>query len=93
VVGVDVSHPLVEMARTRGRAANPVVEFVEADASAATIPGAPFDAAFSRFGVMFFHDPVSAFGRIRQALRPSAARRSRCAAPHDRFTVPGWVGI
>jgi SAM-dependent methyltransferase len=29
-----------------------------------------FDAAFSRFGVMFFADPVAAFSNIRRALRP-----------------------
>jgi SAM-dependent methyltransferase len=44
-------------------------------ADAATHPFAPagFDLLFSRFGVMFFLDPVAAFGHIRGALRPGAA--------------------
>jgi SAM-dependent methyltransferase len=47
------------------------VSFLEGDASK-VIPEQPsFDLAFSRFGVMFFPDPVAAFRRIRAALRPT----------------------
>ena len=43
--------------------------FVEADASVHTF--APeFDAVTSRFGVMFFADPLAAFANIRKALKP-----------------------
>lgn len=69
VVGVDVSQPLLELARKRATSANLNVDFIEADAGAAVFPGSPFDAAFSRFGIMFFEDPVAAFGNIRRALR------------------------
>jgi SAM-dependent methyltransferase len=62
-VGVDVSAPMLELARARG----PGVEFVEADA--ATYDFEPeFDLVLSRFGVMFFADPVAAFANIRGAL-------------------------
>src|SRR5262249_1479538 len=33
-------------------------------------PAATFDAVFSRFGVMFFADPVAAFTNLHRALRP-----------------------
>ncbi len=42
------------------------VQFVHADAQVEA-PGGPFDAVFSRFGVMFFADPVAAFGTLRSA--------------------------
>jgi SAM-dependent methyltransferase len=64
VVGVDLSGPLVARARAL---ANSTVEFVQADATLFT-DDRQFDAIFSRFGVMFFSDPVSAFRNLRRAL-------------------------
>ena len=69
VTGVDISQPMLEVARRRAEGLAGV-RFVEADAQ--TYPFAPgsFDAAFSRFGVMFFADPPAAFSNIRRALKP-----------------------
>jgi len=67
--GVDISRPLLELARRRAKGRGNLA-FFEADAGAADIPGAPFDAAFSRFGVMFFDQPVAAFRNIREAMAP-----------------------
>ena len=68
-VGVDISRPLLEIARSRseGRAD---VTFLEADAQTHPFPPGSFDAVFSRFGVMFFADPAAAFANIRRALKP-----------------------
>lgn len=71
VVGVDLSRPMLEVARQRPRpAANLRVEFRQLDAQTADIGRGVFDAAFSRFGVMFFSDPVAAFANIRASLKP-----------------------
>lgn len=70
VVGVDLSQPLLDLGRSRAQASGLRIDFIEADAGAVAIPGAPFDAAFSRFGVMFFEDASAAFANIRQNLRP-----------------------
>src|ERR1700761_2874344 len=62
VLGVDISKPLLALARQRaeGRAN---LRFLEADA--ATRGFAPeHDLLLSRFGVMFFDDPPSAFANI-----------------------------
>ena len=70
VLGADVSAMLLDLARKAADAqglAN--VQFVEADAQVAKLPG-PFDVVFSRFGVMFFDDPEAAFANIRKALKP-----------------------
>ncbi len=70
-VGVDISTPMLEVARQRvlptttGR-----VEFLQADAQLADLGSASFDALYSRFGVMFFSDPVAAFANVRRSLRP-----------------------
>jgi SAM-dependent methyltransferase len=64
-IGVDVSEALVAVARARGGG-----EFHACDAGSDPLPGAPFDAAFSRFGVMFFEDPTAAFAHLRAAMRP-----------------------
>jgi SAM-dependent methyltransferase len=47
------------------------VRFVQADAQVFPFEPASFDAAFSRFGVMFFADPTAAFINIRCSLRPN----------------------
>jgi SAM-dependent methyltransferase len=43
---------------------------VEADVQVAAFADAPFDAVFSRFGVMFFADTVAAFANVRAMLKP-----------------------
>lgn len=91
-VGLDVSRPMLAVARSRphsdgaGRLSS-----VEADAQADPPPSPAFDAAFSRFGVMFFSDPTAAYRNIRQGLGPGGRLvfvcwRSRMENP--MFTAP-----
>jgi SAM-dependent methyltransferase len=47
------------------------VRFIQADAQLFPFEPATFDVAFSRFGVMFFADPVAAFVNIRRGLKPN----------------------
>jgi SAM-dependent methyltransferase len=69
VLGVDVSRPMLEVARAHvAQAGWANLEFREADASEAALP-ADTDLLFSRFGVMFFAQPVSALRHLRTALR------------------------
>lgn len=68
--GVDVSAPMLELAgkRSAGRAS---VAWRLADAAREDL-GGPYDLVISRFGVMFFADPVAAFRNIARAMRPGA---------------------
>jgi len=67
--GIDISIPMLNVARARATAQNADVVFLQADA--ATYDFQPvFDLAFSRFGVMFFADPVHGFANIRRSLAP-----------------------
>lgn len=69
-VGADISGALLELARQRaGEAGLESVDFVQADAQTQAF-APPFDAVVSRFGVMFFPDPVAAFENLRRAVRP-----------------------
>jgi SAM-dependent methyltransferase len=71
VLGIDVSVPLLERARERSAAeglANVTYEL--GDAQVHRFPCARFDLLISRFGTMFFADPVAAFRNIAGALRP-----------------------
>ena len=70
-LGVDISHPLVGIARDRARAAGADnVEFVVADAQTHGFDEGHFDAIISQFGSMFFDDPEGAFTNLRRALVP-----------------------
>jgi SAM-dependent methyltransferase len=78
VVGVDISGPMLERSRARAAAdgvAN--VEFVHADAQDHAFTE-DFDVMISRFGVMFFADPVAAFTNLRSALRPDGRVAFMC---------------
>lgn len=71
VVGLDISTPLLDAAEARRAHLNvPNVEFINADAQTHAFSGEPFDLIYSRFGVMFFAEPVEAFRNLRAALRP-----------------------
>lgn len=71
VTGVDISHPMLEIARSRATADGVTnLAFMEADAQTQAFDAGSYDAAFSRFGVMFFADPVAAFRNIHSALKP-----------------------
>ena len=70
-VGVDVSASMIERARRLAHGEGlSNVSFEQADAASHTFPPETFDLAISRFGTMFFGQPVAAFANIRRALRP-----------------------
>ncbi|MBO2460559.1 class I SAM-dependent methyltransferase [Actinomadura violacea] len=69
-LGVDLSAPMLARARSlAGQEGVPNVAFEQGDAQVHPFPDSAFDAAISRFGIMFFADPVAAFGNVRRALR------------------------
>ncbi len=70
VLGVDVSAPLLDLARQRA-AALPQVAFHHGDATELELEPA-YDRLISRFGVMFFADPVLSFTRMAAQLSPGA---------------------
>jgi SAM-dependent methyltransferase len=70
VVGVDVSAPMIERARRLTIAAGlENVSFEQADAETHPFPAESFDVAISRFGTMFFRNPVAAFTNIARTMR------------------------
>jgi ubiquinone/menaquinone biosynthesis C-methylase UbiE len=70
-LGVDISAPAIERARELAQTEGlGNVIFEHANAQVHHFPQQRFDLAISRFGTMFFDDPVAAFANIRRALRP-----------------------
>jgi SAM-dependent methyltransferase len=71
VVGIDLSTEMLARARDAASAAGLAnVEFVAGDAQVYPFDPASFDVVISRFGVMFFADPVAAFTNVARALKP-----------------------
>ncbi|HEV8256034.1 MAG TPA: methyltransferase domain-containing protein, partial [Casimicrobiaceae bacterium] len=84
VLGIDVSQPMLEVARSSAALANCAhLAFRDGDASEAELP-ANTDLLFSRFGVMFFSQPSQAFSHLRESLRPGGRCVFVCwRAPRD----------
>lgn len=71
-LGVDILAPAIERAREISRAQGlRNVTFECADAQSHRFPQERFGLAISRFGTMFFDDPVTAFANLGRALRPA----------------------
>ena len=71
VLGLDLSEPLLGRAEERrDELALGQVRFEKGDAQDYPFQPGAFDLAASRFGVMFFADPVAAFRNVARALRP-----------------------
>ena len=92
-VGVDLSGPMLARARARAEAAglgNAV--FQQGDAQVHPFGPARFDTVISRFGTMFFADPVAAFANVRSAVRPGGRLIFVCWQPlaaNQWLLVPG----
>ena len=92
VMGVDVSQPMLEIARSRVTTSN--VHFIEADAAA--YPFMPDrDLIFSRFGVMFFVEPAAAFANIHKAAAKGARLAFVCwrAVEENEWAMRAWLGV
>ena len=74
-VGIDISEPMVAAARVRAERQHVPARFICADAQRHAFESAAFDTIISRFGVMFFDDPVVAFSNLRRAVQDDARLR------------------
>ncbi|PKV83582.1 class I SAM-dependent methyltransferase [Streptomyces sp. TLI_146] len=89
VLGLDLSGPMLAEARARAaRDGLSTIAFEQGDAQVHPFEPGAHDSALSRYGVMFFADPVAAFGNIGRALRPGGRLAFVCPAAAGRN---GWV--
>lgn len=91
VTALDLSADLLEIAAQRARTRG-LTNFKtqQADAQSLPLPDESFDLATSRFGVMFFADPVLALRELRRVLRPGARA---CFLAWGRFEQPYWQSM
>lgn len=72
VIGVDEAPRVLDVARSR-TAHLPHVALLQEDAADLVLPDQSLDGIYSRFGVMFFSDPIKAFSNMRRMLKPTGA--------------------
>ena len=89
VHGVDIAPPMIDRARERAEGSAEQITFAVADAQEVDL-GGPYDTAVSRFGVMFFADPVRAFANIASSVRPDGNLAFVCWQSLDRNP---WLGL
>ena len=73
--GADISDPMIAAARIRAAQEDTPASFIRADVQTHAFEPASFDTIISRFGVMFFDNPVLAFSNLRRAATNDAALR------------------
>jgi len=91
-LGVDLSVPMTDVARQRASKEGVAATFEVGDAQVKPFAPASFDVAVSRFGVMFFDDPVAAFANVAKALRADGRLAFVCwqdLLVNDWMLVPG----
>ena len=91
VTALDLSADLLEIAAERARIRG-LTNFKtqQADAQSLPFPDETFDLATSRFGVMFFPDPLMALRDLRRVLRPGARA---CFLVWGPFEQPYWQSM
>ncbi|MET3496426.1 class I SAM-dependent methyltransferase [Variovorax boronicumulans] len=88
--GVDISAPMLARAWSRSEREDTPAGFMQADVQGHAFEPASFDMVVSRFGVMFFEDPVAAFASLRRAAKAGAPLRAiawRSAAENPFMTT------
>ncbi len=95
--GVDISKPMLDIAIARLTSHDiENVKLSEADVTTFNFENHSFDTAFSRFGVMFFEDPVASFSSIANSLK-SNGRLAFCCwrslSKNEWFELPLNVGL
>jgi SAM-dependent methyltransferase len=85
VVATDISAEMIAFGRERAAAAGlQNIDFIEADAASMEFPEASFDAALSRWGIIFEPDGEAAATRVRKFLEPGARMAISSWGPPDR---------
>jgi SAM-dependent methyltransferase len=74
-VGIDISEQMIAAARMLAEQDETRSTFICADAQKHAFESRKFDLIMSRFGVMFFEDPVQAFANLRSAASADASLR------------------
>ncbi len=77
VTGIDISEPMLKLAQERAREVKLDIQFLLSDAETLNFE-ARYDLLFSRFGVMFFAEPVAAFSNLQRALKPGGRLHFVC---------------
>ena len=97
VIGIDLSKRMLDVARARVASRGITnLDFLQSDAQTHSFEPDTADLIISRFGVMFFSDPIASFANIASALRPRGRLAFACwQAPivNEWILVPGLAAI
>ena len=88
VWGIDISEPMLEQAKLRAKDLEAVI-FSQTDAASQEFTD-NHDLIFSRFGVMFFSDPVSAFANLHSGLSESGRLMFMC---WEKPSNNDWISV
>ena len=87
VTGIDVAVDLIDQARRLTVPDGAPLEWIAGDAQTTALPADHFDAVISRFGVMFFDDPVAAFTNLARSTRSGGRLCAAVWQARDRSPI------
>ena len=97
VIGMDISTPMLEVGRARIKTLGITgMTFENRDVATYSFEAETFDRLFSRFGVMFFIDPVAAFTNIRRGLKTGGRLGFVCwqaLSENPWFEIPTTIAL
>jgi len=91
--GVDISEPMTDAARRRVPEATVILGDAQTMDLHQAAGGASYDRVVSRFGVMFFDDPVAAFTNIRRAATPGSRLAFVCWREGDNPMFTAGIDV
>jgi SAM-dependent methyltransferase len=89
VTGLDLSAPMLGVARRQAKKLGIHANFIQGDAQSASFDQA-FDVVLSRFGVMFFDRPEVAFANLADAVRPGGRL---CFVCWQEMFANEWISV
>jgi ubiquinone/menaquinone biosynthesis C-methylase UbiE len=88
VVGVDISRPMLEVARAKPPLRDAAsIEYVESPAAPLNVADGVFDVVLCQQGVQFFPDRLAALREMRRALKPGGRLAIAVWAPIEQCAI------
>ncbi len=90
VVGIDLSHQMLQFARTNAEIASVGISFIQSEISHIPVQTGHFDAVFARMVLMLTPEPEAALSEFRRVLKPGGRLLASVPGAHSPIYGDAW---